>query len=883
MLIAVKRSFQCSLINVSCDRVEQVYVMINASPLSLVLGAVYIPPAARASSYFDFCVSVDEVASQLPCTNILLFGDYNLPRYNWSCPTPGNDVVLSRLAPVGGVSAHALIKETCLFHNHRQINACPNHRGCLLDVVFCNFSGVTIASASDPLLPIDLFHPALLANLQLCATKAACRPGTRRYNFSNGDYPRVIEFLNSVNWDSSLNGLSTDQAVSFLYDRILYAINSFIPLTRWHSPKYPSWFSPELIHLVNAKKAAHLAYKRSNDWHDYLAFCHLRSKCKTLSRSCYRGYIEATEASIPHNIKVFWKFVHSKRRTHDLPGTMHLGSVTSSDNSAIADMFAKHFESVYSAASPSLATYVNTNPPLNETDMSISIGEIYSEIEDLSVNEGPGDDGIPPIFLKKCKFILSRPLYIIFNRSLTDGHFPSAWKSSIVSPIHKSGARSDIKNYRPISMLNIMGKLFEAIVAKKISTLTNSTLSLEQHGFMSGRSTATNLAVFCNFVSRVLDDWRQVDVIYTDFTKAFDRVDHFLLIDKLASVGFGGHLLCWLFSYITGRFQHVRVGDALSRKVFASSGVPQGSHLDPILFLLFVDDIREVIRNRKFLMFADDLKLFKCISCLSDSLHLQSDLVRLSEWCLSNRMELNISKCHILRLSRSKSPILSSYTIAGAQLSTVEVARDLGVLIDSSFSFVDHIQHVVAASSRALGFITRNSSDFVSPSTIRYLYNSLVLPHLEYASVIWAPRWSKYRGQLERVQHRFLRYLAFKAGQPLAWFDHDYGPIMSRFGVRSLEHRRRVSDLSFLYRILNGLIDNPDVIALVNFNVPARCTRHTPLFRSPDYSSWVGHADPFHRICGIANQLHEGIDFFADTLSGFKIRTCRALIAEGIP
>ena len=291
----------------------------------------------------------------------------------------------------------------------------------------------------------------------------------------------------------------------------------------------------------------------------------------------------------------------------------------------------------------------------------------------------------------------------------------------------------------------IMGKLFEAIVAKKISALTNSILSLEQHGFMAGRSTVTNLAIFCNFVTRALDGWRQVDVIYTDFTKAFDRVDHFLLIDKLASVGFGGQLLSWLFSYITGRFQHVRVGDVLSKTVFASSGVPQGSHLGPILFLLFVDDIREVTRNSKFFMFADDLKLFKCISCPSDSLDLQSDLDILSEWCLSNRMELNISKCHILRLSRNKSPIHYRYTIAGSKLSTVEVTRDLGVLIDSSFSFVEHIQHVVAASSRALGFITRNSSDFVRPSTLRYLYNSLVLPHLEYASVIWAPRWTKYR------------------------------------------------------------------------------------------------------------------------------------------
>ena len=882
VLIAVRKSFQCSRIHVSCDLVEQVFVRVSAAPLSVMLGAVYIPPASRPFKYSEHCASVDEVLRQFPLENILLFGDYNLPRCVWDdLSSVDTSISLPRAVSGDELSAHEYIKEICCLHNLRQINSCPNSRGDLLDIIFSNFNGVSLSLVSDHLLPLDPYHPALLADLQLSATQSTGRSVSSRFDFKNGDYPRIVEYFNTIDWDGCLNSLSTEESVTFLYNHIFHAIQSFVPVTRAYFANYPSWFSKELISRIKAKKAAHLTYKKSNDWQDYLTFCRLRSECKSLSRSCYRGYVASTEASIPLNIKTFWKFINSKRSAHGLPGSMYLGDTTSSDNSEIADMFASFFESVYLAACPNYVASAGTDSPLDLSDLSVSIGEVLDEIDNLSIYKGPGVDGIPPIFIKNCKFILSRPLWLIFNRSLIDGHFPSAWKVSNITPVHKAGAKSDISNYRPISMLNIMSKLLEAIVTRKISSLVRNALSDEQHGFLSGRSTVTNLAVFCNFVARRLDKKLQVDVIYTDFKKAFDRVDHFLLIDKLSAIGFKGQLLRWLFSYLTGRVQRVRVGEVLSRKIFATSGVPQGSHLGPLLFLLFVDDIRQIILDSEYLLFADDLKIYKCISCPSDSLSLQSDLDRLSEWCLSNRMELNISKCHILRISRCNNPSRYPYHIAGIQLSSVDGARDLGVYIDSSFSFTRHIQHVVAVSNKALGFVSRNSADFADPSTLRYLYITLVLPHLEYASVIWAPRWEKYRTQLERVQHRFLRLLAYKTGQPLARFDHNYGPVMSRANIRSLEHRRRVTDLAFLYRILNGMVDNPRVLALVNFNVPVRASRHTLLFKSQDYSSWVGHVDPLHRLSGLANRYHGDIDFFADTFSSFKSNVRKALFSDG--
>jgi len=163
-----------------------------------------------------------------------------------------------------------------------------------------------------------------------------------------------------------------------------------------------------------------------------------------------------------------------------------------------------------------------------------------------------GDDTIPPIALKQCKFILARPLWLIFNKSLATGTFPCSWKSSLVTPIYKNGDASDVRNYRPISILNIMPRVFESIIVDKLIPLMSRHILEEQHGFMPNRFTVTNLSIFCSYISSALESFVQRDVIYTDFSKAFDSVDHDILLSKLEAFGIVGNLLSDP-TYVQGR------------------------------------------------------------------------------------------------------------------------------------------------------------------------------------------------------------------------------------------------------------------------------------------------------------------------------------------
>lgn len=368
--------------------------------------------------------------------------------------------------------------------------------------------------------------------------------------------------------------------------------------------------------------------------------------------------------------------------------------------------------------------YIHTQDEFT-SNFQLNLNDILN-IDDLDSNKGPGPDQIHPKFVKRLKDSLSNHLLFIFNESLKQGIFPNVWKYSYIIPIFKSGDKQLITNYRGIAIQSVFPKLFEKIVTGKLSDKLRKFINPNQHRFDSGKSTTNNLVQFTPFLRREMSSGARIDTIYTDVSKAFDKVHHSLLVAKLHKYGIRGPLLLWLESYLTKRKQTFKFVNTFSRDIDVTSSVPQGSHLGPLLFLVFINDLTILLRDCKFSLYADDLKIFKVIKSHDDVQILQGCLSIIHLWCLKKGMSLNVSKCNVMTFSKKRSFVEHHYSIDNKKLEQVSCVRDLGVILDKSLTFDFHIDKICNSGNSILGFIKRRAKEFCDISLTKLLYCSLV-------------------------------------------------------------------------------------------------------------------------------------------------------------
>ena len=866
VLIAVAK-YLPSVLLPSSDDIEQVFVKVGSAATSLIIGCVYLPPRSPAAKYQSFSDSVDRLAEEHQ-RNLYLFGDFNLPSVSWCREDYCSVVEVDPHALRQEAESAEILSDLCAFHNLYQNNDVVNNRGNLLDLVLANDVKAAVFLADDPLVRVDEYHPPLLVNI-MGGINHTNQTGPRfeeyYYDYRSANFAALNDCLGQVNWDLLLNPCSLDDMLNTFYNILYSIIDTTVPKKKVSRGIFPRWFSPQLRQLTFAKKQAHRKFKGSGLYEDYIEFCTLRSECKTLSRTCYQLFVEQSEDSLldQYNIKNFWNFINSKRKDCGMPSEMFYNDRSCQLGPDLPDLFADYFKTVYSTNPCKVSALLSYNN-INICNYYIPISDIYEEICKLDVFKGPGPDGIPACILKSCSFAISRPLYIIFNLSLREGIFPSFWKTGYLTPIYKSGNRADVCNYRPVCNLSAIPKLFESLITKHFVTVLGPAVIDEQFGFQCGKSTELNLLTYVDYLSRVLDGGGEVHSIYTDFSKAFDRVNHAALLGKLEVLGVGGSLLHWVASYLSDRSLIIKINNFRSSEIRIPSGVPQGSHLGPLLFNLFINDIHGCFKFSKFLCFADDLKCFISVSSTDDCKGLQSDLKRLVAWCSDNGMDLNPSKCHSLCLSRNRNKHDFDYHIDGVALSHVTTVKDLGITIDAALSFVPHMNDMVSRALRTLGFVKRCTSDFRNPSAIRLLYISLVRPLLEYCSTVWNPLYACHIHRIEQVQRKFLRYLSFKSGMghdPDS-FHIDYGMLHDMFALVPLKVRRDQKDLKILFKILHSLVDCPFLLRSIDLMVPSRNTRSVTTFHRPFCRTNLGSNSFVPRTIKSANQLSDRLDFF---------------------
>ena len=330
-----------------------------------------------------------------------------------------------------------------------------------------------------------------------------------------------------------------------------------------------------------------------------------------------------------------------------------------------------------------------------------------------------------------------------------------------------------------------------------------------------------------------LSSGHQTDVIYTDYSSAFQSVNHKLLLYKLhRSYHVSGNAIKWLQSFLTDRKQRVTVNGKCSAWTSVRSGTPEGSQLSPLLFALFVNDLADEIQTNA-LLFADDVKLYHKITCPGDSELLQTDLDRLATWSKHWKLYLNPSKCHSFRVTLRRKPVLTTYKIQNCSLKHVEKVRDLGVWLDSKLTFVAHLDFTVRKANRALGVLIRSlqtsrTAGRLQTGPILAAYFGNVRSVLEYGCVIWGGVAPTQLKRLEKIQHKFLSWLARYTQQPRLSNTPSYHDLLQQFSVSSLEKRRFQYDVCFVHKVICGGVDSAYLLGCFPLHVPQRSTRAGP-------------------------------------------------------
>lgn len=297
--------------------------------------------------------------------------------------------------------------------------------------------------------------------------------------------------------------------------------------------------------------------------------------------------------------------------------------------------------------------------------------------------------------------------------------------------------------------------------------------------------------------------------------------------------------------------------------------MPQGSHLGPLFFLVFINDLGNEISS-KYKLFADDLKIYRIINNESDIIELQSDINVVFNWCDRNNMTLNPNKCYFIKFSRKKNSNQYFYTMDNSPLQEVDTIRDLGVMLDSSLNFRNHYDLIINRASKLSGFIVREMKIFKQPILTITIYNSIVRSILEYCSTVWSPFYQVHSDRMERVQKRFLYNLSYSDNK--CRILTSYNSRLSHYKMKSLSARRKSLDVMFLFKLINGYIDSPELLEKIRICVPRSGSRlmNRKTFVLPHSRTNLGQFSPISRMLSLANSTRDDIDLFAGSLASVR-------------
>ena len=544
-------------------------------------------------------------------------------------------------------------------------------------------------------------------------------------------------------------------------------------------PRKP-WLTPGLAKSCHRKEKLYKCFINNPTASNKLNYVKYRNKLNTLLRKAEQAFYKDKFELYKCNIKQTWKTIKLVLNSHNSPlnDTFIINNKSTTDKSVIANKFNEYFVNI----GPSLANKIHSDtsdiPYLSymKGDFKNSFGlletdalEIISVAKDLKAKSSAGYDDIPSDIMKLSINFTASILSKIINKSFSEGQVPALLKVAKVCPVYKNGDKSTISNYRPISVLPSFSKIFEKIVYNRLTGYLNKhcVLTSNQFGFRNNYSTAMAVLEMVDKISDAIDNKCYSIGVFVDLSKAFDTLDHDILLGKLAYYGIRGTALSWFKSYFQNRLQYVAYNGYNSPRSPITCGVPQGSILGPLLFLLYINDIVNVSNVLQLILFADDTNLFAFHKDLNTLVNLvNNELKCLNSWFKVNKLSLNVDKTVFMVFTSARkkydvNAVTSKIKFDNKPILQVSTTKFLGVHINEHLSWVNHINQVENKISKTCGILAKLK--YYLPQTVLLkIYNALLLPYLQYCAIIWGSSSHNVLNNILIIQKRAVRNICMR-------------------------------------------------------------------------------------------------------------------------
>ncbi|MEL7079382.1 MAG: reverse transcriptase family protein [Cyanobacteria bacterium J06582_2] len=759
-----------------------------------------------------------------PTPDIILAGDFNFPNAKWCEGTSqrpqGNSpesLMLCKL--INTCESHNLLQKI----NFGTRNTLAGNSN-ILDLIFTNNHQLitSISHQQSTISDHNMISCTTAYNHPLHINSGNPNPTTpttlSSFNLNRANFVNITNSFNQIDWQELFQNKNSSECIEILESQVLKTLEL-------NCPKFTSRPGQSNSKIPRARRILFRQRKRKRK---------LMESLNPLSpmRACLERDIKQLERNIDkllkderlheetkaiNNIKSNPKHFYSFARKHQIVkggiGPLRINNTLINSPHEICEQLSSQYSSVFSPPNPNQAitdpsAYFNISDPSipSLTDIHFSPQMIEEEINTIKNNSAPGPDHFPATLLKSCKKNLSTPIYMIWRKSLDDNEIGQTYLHAIICPALKPGSESyHPKSYRPISLTSHIIKIFEKIMRKAIISHLerNNLLPTNQHGFLNGRSTLSQLLSQTENIIRVLENGNDLDSIYLDFSKAFDKVDHSILCAKLKSLGIGGKVGSWLHTFLTKRTQQVSANGALSKPSPVLSGVPQGTVLGPILFIIMISDIDKNLERSFASLFADDSRLSAVIASERDSESFQDELDNVTyPWATNNKATFNGDKFEHIHFGKKIDIVHSYQDPQGHPILTKNHIKDLGILISNDLNWSPHINKIISDCRKQVAWILRTFSKR-DIDTMRTLWISLIRPIIDYCSPLWSPNPTNY-GNIDRLEGILRSYSKHVDGLN----DKTYCERLKAMKLHSIQRRHERYKILYIYKIKEGLVPN---------------------------------------------------------------------------